>query len=100
VTTLNPRRRGPPLNRLFRLKSRALTQRERLTVMLVAEGLINKEIAKELGITVKTVETHRANAMKKVDAHSVAMLVRYAVRVGLVDDIPMHCCRCQLSMGY
>lgn len=57
-----------------------LTTREREIVQLLAEGLSNKEVAKRLDLSVKTVETHRSSAMRKLDAHSVVGLVRYAVR--------------------
>jgi DNA-binding NarL/FixJ family response regulator len=62
-----------------------LTLREREVVQLVAEGNSNKEIAKALEISVKTVETHRAAAMHKLDIHSTAHLVRYAIRKKLVE---------------
>jgi DNA-binding NarL/FixJ family response regulator len=61
-----------------------LTSREREVVQLVAEGNSNKMIAKLLEISVKTVETHRAAAMHKLNIHSTADLVRYAVRNKLV----------------
>lgn len=57
-----------------------LTTREREIVQLLAEGLSNKEVAKRLELSVKTVETHRSSAMRKLDTHSVVGLVRYAVR--------------------
>jgi DNA-binding NarL/FixJ family response regulator len=62
----------------------ALTPREREIVALVALGKMSKEIAAELGISPLTVETHRNNAMHKLNLHSVADLVRYAVREGLI----------------
>jgi DNA-binding NarL/FixJ family response regulator len=61
-----------------------LTARERETVQLLAEGISNKEIAVRLDISVKTVETHRTNIMRKIGAHSLADVVRYAIRNGLV----------------
>ncbi|MBS7811850.1 response regulator [Roseococcus pinisoli] len=57
-----------------------LTTREREIVQLLAEGLSNKEVAKRLELSVKTVETHRSSAMRKLDVHSVVGLVHYAVR--------------------
>jgi DNA-binding NarL/FixJ family response regulator len=63
----------------------SLTSREREVVQLVAEGHSNKMIAKALDISVKTVETHRAAAMHKLDIHSTARLVRYAIRRKLVE---------------
>ena len=62
----------------------ALTPRERETVQMVAEGKSSKEIAAILGISVKTVETHRAAVMRKLDLRSVADLVRYSIRNGIV----------------
>jgi DNA-binding NarL/FixJ family response regulator len=62
----------------------SLTPRELETVQLIAEGLSNKRVAWRLGVSVKTVETHRANAMRKLGTGSTAELVRYAVRNGLV----------------
>jgi DNA-binding NarL/FixJ family response regulator len=58
----------------------ALTSRERQVLQLLAEGRSNKEAASTLGISVMTVETHRANIMHKLEAHSIAELVHYAVR--------------------
>jgi DNA-binding NarL/FixJ family response regulator len=58
----------------------SLTHREREVVQHVAEGRINKEIAARLNISVKTVETHRASAMRKLKQKTTADLVRYAVR--------------------
>lgn len=63
----------------------ALTPREREIVQLVAEGYSNKKIASLAAISVKTVETHRAVAMRKLKVHSAAELVRYAVRNRLVQ---------------
>ena len=62
----------------------ALTAREREVVQLIAEGNSNKKIAHLLSISVKTVETHRSASMRKLDIHSTAELVRYAVRSRLI----------------
>ena len=59
---------------------RAITGRERRVLQLVAEGQAMKQIAVTLGISVKTVETHRRQVMDKLDLHSVAELTKYAVR--------------------
>jgi DNA-binding NarL/FixJ family response regulator len=56
------------------------TPREVEIIRLVAEGKTNKEIAAELGITVRTVETHRAKIMLKLGLHSLAELIHYAIR--------------------
>jgi DNA-binding NarL/FixJ family response regulator len=70
----------------FRLPSRRvkLTKREIEVVRLVVEGCSNKETAKALNITVKTIESHRARIMRKLGLHSVVELVRYAIREGIV----------------
>ena len=57
-----------------------LTGRERIIVQLLAEGRSNKEVATELGLSVKTAETHRANIMRKLDLQGTSDLVHYAVR--------------------
>jgi DNA-binding NarL/FixJ family response regulator len=61
-----------------------LSQREREVLKLIAEGYKNKEIAEDLCISLKTVEKHRANLMKKLDLHNAAGLTVYAVEKGLV----------------
>jgi DNA-binding NarL/FixJ family response regulator len=61
-----------------------LTNREREVLILVAEGLSNKDIANNLGVGVRTVETHRERIMRKLAIHSVAGLTRFAVAKGLI----------------
>lgn len=61
-----------------------LTQREREILKLVAEGHRNKEVADYLCISVKTVEKHRANLMKKLDIHNVSTLTAFAIEKGMV----------------
>jgi DNA-binding NarL/FixJ family response regulator len=63
----------------------ALTARETAVIQLIAEGNSNKRIAEVLGISTKTVETHRASAMRKLNVSSTASLVRYAIRNKLVE---------------
>jgi DNA-binding NarL/FixJ family response regulator len=63
--------------------SDSLTPREREILQLLAEGKNNKTISSNLGISVRTVETHRAAVMHKIGAKSIADLVRYAVRNGI-----------------
>jgi DNA-binding NarL/FixJ family response regulator len=70
--------RGTPLPR------DPLTSREREVVQRIAEGQRTKEIAADLGLGVKTVESHRINVMRKLDIHETATLVRYAIRRGLI----------------
>ena len=62
-----------------------LTARERSVVQLVAEGHSNRKIASILNLSVKTVETHRANANHKLELHSTAELVRCAIRNKLIE---------------
>lgn len=62
----------------------ALTPRQREILKLIAEGQSTKEIAYSLGVSVKTVETHRAQLMDRLDIRDIAGLVRFAIRVGLV----------------
>jgi two-component system, NarL family, response regulator NreC len=62
-----------------------LTDRERQVLQLVAEGNTTKKIALTLGVATKTAETHRVKVMEKLDIHSTAGLVRYAIRRGLVQ---------------
>lgn len=62
------------------LEAGALTHREREVVQQISEGKINKQIAELLHISVKTVETHRASAMQKLNLRTTADLVRYAIR--------------------
>ncbi|WP_306044984.1 response regulator transcription factor [Nioella sp. MMSF_3534] len=62
-----------------------LTARERQTLNLIVAGQSNKEIAETLGISAKTVDRHRTSLMQKLDVHSVAQLIAYALREGLID---------------
>jgi DNA-binding NarL/FixJ family response regulator len=66
-------------------RSPAITQREREIIQLLAEGKSNKEAASALTISVKTVEAHRANIMRKLHLRSASDLVRYAVRNNIVQ---------------
>jgi len=62
-----------------------LTPRQREILQLVAEGRTTKEIAGRLDLSVKTVETHRAQLMERLDIHDVPGLVKFAIRVGLTQ---------------
>ncbi len=62
-----------------------LSAREQEIMRLLAEGVAKGEIADQLCISIKTVENHRANIMRKLDIHSAMELVRYAARLGLID---------------
>lgn len=62
-----------------------LSMRQREILQLVAEGQTTKEIAQRLNLSVKTVETHRSQLMERLEIHDVPGLVRFAIRVGLVQ---------------
>jgi DNA-binding NarL/FixJ family response regulator len=64
--------------------AQTLSPREREIVQLLAEGKSNKEVARALGITVKTAETHRGNIMRKMQFASLSDLIRYAIRNNIV----------------
>ena len=69
---------GQPTKR----RTEHLTTREAEVLQLIAEGRANKQIAAELCISIKTVETHRTRIMRKLEVHSIAELIRLAVRHG------------------
>ena len=62
-----------------------LTRREQEILVLLAQGLSNKQIAEKLFISPKTVENHRSNILRKLNLHSTLEIVRYAARLGIVD---------------
>ncbi|MEJ2483581.1 MAG: response regulator transcription factor, partial [Gemmatimonadota bacterium] len=64
-----------------------LTGRERQVLRLVAAGHSNKQIAAELGISRRTVESHRESMMRKIEIRTVAGLTRFALENGLLEDI-------------
>ncbi len=70
---------GPPAGGAFN----RLTNREREVLQLMSEGYATKEVARALGVSIKTAETHRRAIMEKLDLHSVAELTKYAIREGL-----------------
>ncbi len=76
-----PRRDGPLARRN---RPEALTNREQEILQLIWAGLKNKEIANHLKISVKTVEAHRANMMKKVRVSNTAQLLNAAIQAGLI----------------
>jgi DNA-binding NarL/FixJ family response regulator len=63
----------------------SLTRREREVLRLIADGLTNREIAAQLTLSINTVETHRKHLMEKLACHNAAELVRFSVRVKLVE---------------
>ena len=66
----------------------ALTPKEREVLQLLAEGRTTKQIALQLHVSAKTIETHRKHIMDRLDLHSVAELTKYAIREGItsLDD--------------
>ena len=73
---------GQPVRR----KSDHLTSREHEVLQLIAEGKANKQIAAELGISIKTVEKHRQQVMNKLNIHDIAGLTRYAISKGIIEQ--------------
>ena len=82
---LNEFKTGGPVKEVPELVNNRVTSREREIIKLIVEGKRNNEVASVLGISVKTVETHRANVMRKLDLHNVSELTRYAVRNQIVE---------------
>jgi DNA-binding NarL/FixJ family response regulator len=78
------RHRGAPVGTEIAVGER-LTARERQILQLLAEGKSSKEVATALDISIKTADTHRANIMRKLDLHSLADLVRYAIRNRIIE---------------
>ena len=76
---------GSPAKRAKEMHGELLTSRQREIVQLLAEGKTSKEVSALLNLSVKTVETHRANIMRRLSCHSVSDLVRYAVRNNIVQ---------------
>jgi DNA-binding NarL/FixJ family response regulator len=62
-----------------------LTTREREVLQLIAEGKTNRQIAEDLGVAVKTIDTHRSHLMRKLAIHDQTSLVKYAIRRGITD---------------
>ncbi len=73
------------LNGFSKKRSPLLSGREVEVLQLIAEGKANKEIAFELGISIKTIEKHRQGLMKKLSIHDVAGLTRYAITEGIIE---------------
>ncbi len=66
------------------LKFNKLSKKERQVLQLVAEGKKNKDIAENLGVSIKTIESHRKNIMKKLNIFSIAGLTKFAIKEGIV----------------
>src|SRR4051812_33639666 len=71
---------------LLKANALRLTTREAEVLQLVAEGSANKQVAAELGISIKTVEKHRQNLMDKLNIHDTAGLTRYAISAGVIES--------------
>jgi two-component system, NarL family, response regulator NreC len=80
-----PRRYAERVNARRRAEENPLSDREHEVLRLLALGYTNQEIAKELAISVRTVETHRAHILQKLRLSSRAELVRYALDQGLLE---------------
>ena len=80
-----PKPKKPDVAPIKRKRPEALTQREQEILQLIWSGLKNKEIAQRLKISVKTVEAHRANMMKKVRVSNAAQLLNAAIQEGLIQ---------------
>jgi two-component system, NarL family, response regulator NreC len=65
-----------------------LTPREKEIVILVAQGLSSKDIAAKLGLSIRTVETHRTNLMQKMKMHNQSQLMQYALQAGIISVEP------------
>jgi DNA-binding NarL/FixJ family response regulator len=87
VHTRDLPRLGPAIRTAVELRAplRRLSQRQHQVLQLVASGYSTREAAERLQVSVKTVETHRAQVMKRLEIHAVAGLVRYAIEVGIVS---------------
>jgi DNA-binding NarL/FixJ family response regulator len=71
---------------VIRKKKAGLSSREVEVLQLIAEGRANKQVAAELGISIKTVEKHRQHLMSKLDLHDTAGLTRYAIAAGIIES--------------
>ena len=71
---------------LLKKKIARLSSREMEVLQLIAEGKPNKQVAAELGISVKTVEKHRQNLMAKLNIHEISGLTRYAIAAGIIES--------------
>jgi DNA-binding NarL/FixJ family response regulator len=71
---------------LQRKSGAQLTSREAELLQLIAEGHVNKQIASELSISIKTVEKHRQHLMEKLNIHDIAGLTRFAIAAGIIES--------------
>jgi len=66
--------------------TKRITNRELQVLRLICEGYSTKRIAAELGVTFKTAATHRSHLLEKADVHGVVLLLRWAIRNGIVEQ--------------
>ena len=78
--------KSPAEGRPLRKRVARLSSRELEVLQLIAEGEANKQVAGELGISIKTVEKHRQSLMQKLNIHDVAGLTRYAIGAGIIES--------------
>jgi DNA-binding NarL/FixJ family response regulator len=78
--------KSPAASKLLRKRVAHLSSRELEVLQLIAEGRPNKQVADELGISIKTVEKHRQSMMQKLNIHDVAGLTRYAIGAGIIES--------------
>ena len=78
--------RTPDRTGLRKKKTDRLSAREAEVLQMIAEGSANKQVAAELGISVKTVEKHRQRLMEKLNLHDTAALTRYAIAAGIIES--------------
>ena len=67
------------------MERKVITDRERQVLRFIAQGYSNKQIAQQLSLSVKTVDAHRANIMRKLQIDNLAGLVKYAIRMGIIE---------------
>jgi len=77
---------SPDGRHMVKKKKTGLSSREVEVLQLIAEGRANKQVAAELGISIKTVEKHRQHLMRKLDLHDIAGLTRYAIAAGIIES--------------
>jgi DNA-binding NarL/FixJ family response regulator len=82
----NRNQKSPDRGGQLKKKVARLSSREAEVLQLIAEGAPNKQVAAELGISIKTVEKHRQSLMQKLNIHDVAGLTRYAIGAGIIES--------------
>jgi DNA-binding NarL/FixJ family response regulator len=82
----NRNQKSPDRGGQLKKKVARLSSREAEVLQLIAEGQANKQVAAELGISIKTVEKHRQSLMQKLNIHDVAGLTRYAISAGIIES--------------